>query len=158
MKINTPKRVTLPNSRIFVAWYKQVSRAQLPANITIRQRCAQRATPKKKRRKRGQQKGHGIYDFVKKVIKNPIVTALAVKHLPDLYNSATNRIRNNNIRRALQSDTAKNLVTSTANRLLQTAGISNITIEKVFENENDDLKKRYSYLFIKLTNQILQLF
>ena len=36
MKMNTPKRVTLPNGRTFVARYKRVSRAQLPANVTIR--------------------------------------------------------------------------------------------------------------------------
>ena len=121
MKMNTPKRVTLPNGRTFVARYEHVSRAQLLANVTIRRRYTQRAAPKNKRRKRGRQRGRGIFDFVKKVIKNPTVRALgrqAVKHLPGLYNAATSRIKNDKIRRALQSDTAKNLVNSTANRLL----------------------------------------
>ena len=120
-KMNTPKRVTLPNGWTFVARYKCVSRAQLPANDTIRQRYTQIAAPKNKRRKRGRPKGREIFDFVKKVIKNSTVRALgqqAVKHLPGLYNAATSRIKNDKIRRALQSDTAKNLVNSTANRLL----------------------------------------
>ena len=99
---------------------KRVSRDQLPANVTIRRRYTQRAAPKNKRRKRGRQRGHRIFDFVKKVKKNPTITALdrqAVKHLPGLYNAATSRIKNDKIRRGLQSHTAKNLVNSTANRL-----------------------------------------
>ena len=36
MKMNTPKRATLPNGRTSVAQYKRGSRAQLPANVTIR--------------------------------------------------------------------------------------------------------------------------
>ena len=43
MKMNTPKRVTLPNGRTFVARYKLVSRAQLTANVTIRRSYTQRA-------------------------------------------------------------------------------------------------------------------
>ena len=77
-------------------------------------------------------------------MKNSTVRALgqqAVKHLPGLYNAATSQIKNYKIKRALQSDIAKSLVHSTANRLLQMAGRSNITIKKFFENENDDLKK-----------------
>ena len=49
MKMNTPKRLTLPNGRTFVA---RVSRARLPANVTIRRRYTQRAAPKSKRIKR----------------------------------------------------------------------------------------------------------
>ena len=75
MRMSTPKRETLPNNRTFVAQYKRVSRAQLPANITIRRRYIQRVAPKNKRR-RGRQRGRGIFDFVKKVIKNPTVRAL----------------------------------------------------------------------------------
>ena len=121
MKMNMPKRVTLPNGWTFVARYKRVSRAQLPANVTIRWRYTQRAASKNKRRREGRQRGCGIFDFVKKVIKNPTVKALgqqAVKHLPGLYNAGTSWIKNDKIRRALQSDTAKNLTNSTANRLL----------------------------------------
>ena len=76
MKMNTLKRVTLPNGRTFVAQYKRVSRAKLPANVTIRRKYTQRAAPKNKRRKRGRQRGWRIFDFVKKVIKNPTVRAL----------------------------------------------------------------------------------
>ena len=105
MKLNTPKRVTLPNGRTFFAQYKSVSRDQLPTNITIRQRYTQRAAPKnKRRRRRGQQRSCGPFDFVKKVIKNPAVKVLgqqAIQHLPRLYNAVTSRIKNYKIRRAL---------------------------------------------------------
>ena len=46
-----PKKVTLPNSQTFVAGYKYVSRVQLPANVTFRQRYTQIAAPKNKRRR-----------------------------------------------------------------------------------------------------------
>ena len=64
MKMNTHKRVTLPNGQTFVARYKHVSRVQLPANVAIRQRYTQRAAPKNKRRNRHQQRARGIFDFV----------------------------------------------------------------------------------------------
>ena len=35
-KLNVPKRVTLPNSRTFLARYKQVPRSELPPNIVMR--------------------------------------------------------------------------------------------------------------------------
>ena len=54
IKLNTPKRVTLPNGQTFVVQYKCVSRDQLPANVTIRRRFTQKAAPKNKgRRRRG---------------------------------------------------------------------------------------------------------
>ena len=71
MKLNTPKRVTLPNGRAFVARYKHIPRDQLPANVIISHRYTQIAAPKnKRRRRRGRQRGRGLFDFVKKVIKS----------------------------------------------------------------------------------------
>ena len=65
----------------------------------------------------------------------------AVQHLSGLYNAATSRIKNDKLRRVLQSDTAKHVLNSATNRLQQMAGISNVAIKKCFENENDDIKK-----------------
>ena len=48
--------------------------------------------------------------LLKKYLKNPTVKALgrqAVKHLSGLYNAATSQIKNDKMRRALQSDTKK---------------------------------------------------
>ena len=115
-KLNTLKRVTLPNGWIFLARYKCISRSELSPYTTIRQRYRQRAVPRGRRR---EQRGHGIFDFVKKVIKNPTIWALgrqAAKHLPTIYNAGTRKIKNDKVRRALQSDTANNLVNSVSNR------------------------------------------
>ena len=115
-KLNTPKRVTLPNGRTFLARYKRVPRSELPPHITIRRRYRQRAAPRGRRRG---QRGRGIFDFVKKVMKNPMVRGLgrqAVKHLATIDNAATSKIKNHKVRRALQWDTANNLVNSVSNR------------------------------------------
>ena len=45
MKLNVPKRVTLPNGRTFVARYKRIPRDQLPPNIVMRT-YTQRAAPR----------------------------------------------------------------------------------------------------------------
>ena len=36
MKLATPIRVTLPNGRTFVEWYKRIKRSELPPNIVMR--------------------------------------------------------------------------------------------------------------------------
>ena len=61
MKLNVPKRVTLPNGRTFVARYKRIPWGKLPANIVMRRTYAQRAAP---RGRRHRQRGRGILDFV----------------------------------------------------------------------------------------------
>ena len=87
----------------------------------MRPRYTQREAPRGRRRRRGgRQGGHGLFDFVKKVIRNPTVRALGLKaasHLPDLYNAAANRIKNEKVRIALQSETAKHLLNSAVNRI-----------------------------------------
>ena len=65
VKLNVPKRVTLPNDRTFVARYKRIKRSELPTNIVMRKTYTQRAAPRGRRRRRAQQ-GQGIFDFVKK--------------------------------------------------------------------------------------------
>ena len=39
MKLATPKRVTLPNGRIFVARCKRIKRSELPPNIVMIRTC-----------------------------------------------------------------------------------------------------------------------
>ena len=54
MKLNVPKRVTLPNGRTFVARYKRIPRDQLLLNIVMRRTYTQRAVPRGRRRRRAQ--------------------------------------------------------------------------------------------------------
>ena len=122
MKLNVPKRVTLPNGRTFVARYKRISRGELPPNIVMRRTYRQRAAP---RGRRHRQKGRGIFDFIKKAAKNPLVRSIAKKGLeyaPGLYRNLTKRVKNKTLSRALNSDGAHLLLSKaikTANNHLE---------------------------------------
>ena len=122
MKLNVPKRVTLPNGRTFVARYKRISRAELPPNIVMRRTYRQRAAPRGRRRR---QRGRGIFDFVKKVAKNPLVCSLAKKGIEyalGIYHNLTKRVKNKTLNRILNSDAAHlvlNKAIKTANNHLQ---------------------------------------
>ena len=122
MKLNVPKRVVLPNGRTFVARYKRISRAELPPNIVMRRTYRQRAAPRGRRRR---QRGRGIFDFVKKVAKNPLVRSLAkkgIEYAPGIYHNLTKRVKNKTLNRILNSDAAHlvlNKAIKTANNHLQ---------------------------------------
>ena len=124
MKLNVPKRVTLPNGRTFVARYKRIPRDQLPPNIVMRRTYTQRAAPRGKRCRRAQQ-GQGIFDFVKKVARNPLVKSIARKELeyvPGVYQNLTIRVKNKTLKRTLNSDAARlalNKAIKTANNRLR---------------------------------------
>ena len=95
VKLNVPKRVTLPNDRTFVAHYKRIPQGELPPNIIMRRAYTQRAAPRGRRRRRRQQ-GQGILDFVEKVVQNPLVKSLAQKDLeyaPGIYQNLTKRVK-----------------------------------------------------------------
>ena len=51
MKRDTPKRVTLPNGRTFVARYEHVKHNHLPGNIHLKRPHRQRATRRDRRRR-----------------------------------------------------------------------------------------------------------
>ena len=124
MKLNVPKRVTLANGRTFVARYKRIPRDQLPPNIVMRRTYTQRAAPRGKRCRRAQQ-GQGIFDFVKKVARNPLVKSIARKELeyvPGVYQNLTIRVKNKTLKRTLNSDAARlalNKAIKTANNCLR---------------------------------------
>ena len=122
MKLNVPKRVTLPNGRTFVARYKRTPRDQLPPNIVMRRTYTQRAAPRGRRRR---QWGRRIFDFVKKVARNSLVKSIARKGLEyapgDNWNF-TKRVKNKTLKRILHSDAARSLLNkaiTTANNCLR---------------------------------------
>ena len=103
-KLNLPKRVTLPYGRTFVARYKRISRDDLPLNIRMRRTYRQRAAPRGRRRR---QRGQGIFSFIKKAAKNPLVRSIAKKGLeyaPGIYHNLTKRVKNKTLSRILNSD------------------------------------------------------
>ena len=122
-KLDVPKRVTLPNGRTFTARFRRATRAELPNNITMKRTYRNnfakgaRRRPTGRRRRRAQS-GRGLFSFMKKVAKNPILRNIArtgAQYLPGLYQGATNKIKNKNLRKILQSDTASGLVNNLAN-------------------------------------------
>ena len=124
VKLNTPKRVTLPNGRIFVAHYKRIYRGELPPNIVTRMTYTQTAAPRGRRR-RARQQGQGIFDFVKKVASNPLVKSIAgqgLKYSPAHYANLIERVKNKTLKRILNSDIAHSMLNgsiSGANRRLR---------------------------------------
>ena len=125
-KLNTPKRVTLPNGRTFTARFKRVKRSELPDNVTMRRtyrgNFAKGARKKRADRKRGRKKqtGKGFLSSLKKLAKNPILRDIArtgAKYLPGLYRGGVGKIKNKNIKRILGSETASGLVDNLASRV-----------------------------------------
>ena len=57
----TPKRVTLPYGRNFIARYKEVPRSELPAKVTMARRYSGRVAPD--RRRRPSRKGRRCSEF-----------------------------------------------------------------------------------------------
>ena len=107
----TPKRVTLPKGKTFVARYERVPRSELPAHIrmsrTYRGRVAQG------RQRRCQQRGRGLISTFKKIAKHPISKQLirtGAEHLPDLYAKGTSKIKNPRFKKILESEVAKKIV------------------------------------------------
>ena len=121
VKLNVPKRVTLPNGRTFTAWYKRIKR--LSPNLVMRRIYSQRAAPRGRRHRKRQQ-GHGIFDFVKNVARNPLVKSIAKKGLEyasGVYHNLTKRVKNKTLKRILNSDAAHlalNKAIKTANNRL----------------------------------------
>ena len=123
-KLATPKRVTLPDGRTFLARYKTVKRSDLPPHIVMRREYRQRAAPRGRRRRRRGQQGQGIFDFIKKVAKNPIVRSVAkngLEYAPGIHHNLTKRVKNKTLKRILNSYTAHlalNKAIKTADRRL----------------------------------------
>ena len=66
-KLDTPKRETLHNRRVFYAKYKCVKRSELPPNIILRRNYRQRPAPRGRRRRVAQEEG--IFSALKKLLK-----------------------------------------------------------------------------------------
>ena len=116
MKLNVPKRVSLPNGRTFVAHYKKTPRGELPPNIVMRRTYTQRAAPRGRRRR---QRGRGIFDFVKKVARNPLVRSIAkkgLKNAPGIYNNLSKRVKSKTLIIILSSDVAHLALNKAINR------------------------------------------
>ena len=133
IKRATPKRVTLPNGRTFLARYRRATRNDLPPNVTFPRVYKERAAPKGKRRRRVisyrdrqraalrrraiEQRGRGIGSAIKKVYKlgkrafnsrlGRRITRAAISEVPDLLEKLGGKVKNQRIKKLLTSDLAK---------------------------------------------------
>ena len=90
----------------------------------MRRTYAQRSAPRCRRCRRRQQ-GQGIFGFVKKVARNPLVKSLAQRGLQyarGIYQNLTKRVKNKTLKRILNLDAAylsSNKALKTVNNCLQ---------------------------------------
>ena len=132
IKRATPKRVTLPNGRTFLARYRRATRDDLPPNVTFPRVYKERAAPKGKRRRQisyrdrqraalrrraREQRGRGIGSVFKKAFKlgkrafnsrlGRRITRAAISEVPDLLEKLGGKVKNKRIKKLLTSDLAK---------------------------------------------------
>ena len=116
MKRATPKQVTLPDGRTFVARYERVPRSRLPPHIKIRRRY--RGAPVR-------QGGWRMVSFIKRLLPfgkkgdKKVITSSAAKKLaknfsnkaldkaPDVIDSLSNRTNNKAIKKVLNANITK---------------------------------------------------
>ena len=107
IKRKNPKRVQLPNGRVFYAKYQRVSRDALPGNVRIR----------RKYKKRKVQRGRGFKSMFKKAIKfgkkalnNKTVRSIGrelLENVPDAVEILGSKVKNKKLKKILNSDITK---------------------------------------------------
>ena len=134
IKRATPKRVTLPDGRTFLARYRRATREDLPPNINLPRVYKERAAPKGRRRKRRRrlapyrerqraalrrraQRGRGLGSVFKKAYRlgkralnsrlGKRVARALVSEAPDVLEKLGGKVKNKRLKRILTSDLAK---------------------------------------------------
>ena len=133
IKRATPKTVTLPDGRTFLARYKRATRDDLPPNINLPRVYKERAAPKGRRRKRRRlapyrerqraalrrraQRGRGLgsvfkkaYRLVKRALNSRLgkrISRAVVSEAPDLLEKLGGKVKNKRLKKILTSDLAK---------------------------------------------------
>ena len=134
IKRATPKRVTLPDDRTFLARYRCATREDLPPNINLPRVYKERAAPKGRRRRRRRrlapyrerqraalcrraQRGRGLGSTLKKAYKlgkkafnsrlGKRITRAVVSEVPDVLENLGGKVKNKRLKKILTSDLAK---------------------------------------------------
>ena len=134
IKRATPKRVTLPDGRTFLARYKRATREDLPPNINLPRVYKERAAPKGRRRKRRRrlapyrerqraalrrraQRGRGLGSVFKKAYRlgkralnsrlGKRISRAVVSEAPDVLEKLGGKVKNKRLKKILTSDLAK---------------------------------------------------
>ena len=127
----TPQRVRLPKGQSFLARYERVSRRNLPRNVTVKR--TRQIGPRNKRRHKPQKSRNLLGTLAKLATKALISTWLLkkglgvgvkalnsdiwkklvderIKHAPELYRLGTSKIKNKNVKMALEPEVANYVV------------------------------------------------
>ena len=116
VKRQTPKKVTLANSRTLYARYKRATRTDLLANVRPERPYKQRAAPKGRRRRvrqgwRGFKSAFGkLKRFAKKVRNNNVfknVAGAVLKEVPGAIGNLSKKVKNKKPKSILHSDITK---------------------------------------------------
>ena len=133
IKRATPKRVTLPDDRTFLARYRRATREDLPPNINLPRVYKERAAPKGRRRRRRRlapyrerqraalrrraERGRGLGSTLKKAYKlgkkafnsrlGKRITRAVVSEVPDVLENLGGKVKNKRLKKILTSDLAK---------------------------------------------------
>ena len=117
IKRRTPKRVTLPDGRTFLARYKRATRNDLPRNINLIRPYKQRAAPKGRRRRRINQRGRGFGSTLKKAVNltkkafnsrlGKKIARMVISKVPDALETVGGKVKNKRLKKILISDLAK---------------------------------------------------
>ena len=86
----------------------------------MRRTYTQKAAPRGRRRRKAQQ-GEGIFNFVKKVARNPLIKSIArrgLEYVPGIYQNLAKRVKNK-ILNSNAAHLALNKATKTANNRLR---------------------------------------
>ena len=78
----------------------------------------------RKEGRRRRQRGRGIFDFIKKVAKNPLVKTLAkrgLEYAPGIYHNLTKRVKNKTLNRILNSDATSDAAHLALRKAIKTA-------------------------------------
>ena len=120
IKRRTPKRVTLPDGRTFLARYKRATRNDLPRNINLIRPYKQRAAPKgrrRRRRRRINQRGRGFGSTLKKAVNfskkafnsrlGKKIARMVISKVPNALETVGEKVENKRLKKILTSDLAK---------------------------------------------------
>ena len=134
IKRATPKTVTLPDGRTFLARYKRATRDDLPPNINLPRVYKERAAPKGRRRKRRRrlapyrerqraalrrraQRGRGLGSVFKKAYRlgkralnsrlGKRISRAVVSEAPDVLEKLGGKVKNKRLKKILTSDLTK---------------------------------------------------
>ena len=132
-KRRTPKRVTLPDGRTFLARYRRATRNELPHNVNLIRPYKDRAAPKGKRRRLTpyreraalarrdlrlrNQTGRGFGSVFKKAVKlgkkafnsklGKNVARTVISNIPNALETVGGKVKNKRLKKILTSDLAK---------------------------------------------------